>query len=1235
MIQNNNFTYNGLLNILESFASEHIDVRRFIAEDLDQMSEMTSKDEQFPVMFVTPTNNIFDWHINQYEVRIYVYDRLIKDRTNINDIRSKTNQIISDLDVWLRKEAELPIEVTSISTSYPFSSELMTDVTGWYVDVVVDIPSYETCNIPFLNEPVITGYTCDILYSNNYLTCLNVLECDTLTDYIADEIQEAISGITTENTFVTGGTFSQDTLILERNDGEEVIVTGFTYENTVITGFTYDNNNTLTISDSQGSEFEASINQMSGLTINGNLDVDTIDQVDSIDFNTSAVSTSAVGRLKWNNTDGTLDLGLKGGSVTLQLGQEQIIRVVNKTNTNLLESEYKVVRVRTQAEGGAQGQRLAVKLAQADTKAHHSGVLGLVTENINNNQEGFITTFGHVRGINTTGSLQGETWLDGDILWLSEIVPGGLTNIEPSNHPVQMGYVEYAHANNGKLFVKVEEGVTELHELHDVNLSGTTDGQVLTYENGVWINKTPISPSSSLTVGSTQILSGTTGRILFQSGTTLQQSSNLFWDVTNSRLAVGSSNPQARLDVRAQGALSTDLAFRIRNNADTINLLDVRGNGSINTNNNGTNRVVFINSTGLPSSFTERSVVINSNDTGGVGRPFNVLINASDNTGSFVGGRTYINTDSTVATRVWIGNLAIANSGGVYAGDGLVRLGTNISTGTNDVTIGHNMAWPGGGDSTGMWAIGNNLSGIVNDHKNAFVFGINRKDLVIGGGKGNLGVGGFNPTSRAETNTIFQISGTAPVTSIVDGYQQYSADRGGVGGKAAAHFRSEDGTINVIGDLSGFGSSNPQARLDVRAQGNLSTDIALRVRDNTDTVDLMKINLVRSDFYTNSGVFFKTGLYSEIAMMKDGNSAVLLRGRTTSVGTSFELGAYEFQGGYYGRLSLFKNNGSIGVNIAADRASYLPTSLYVGGPLPSVETGTNWIGVKNGISPSGQTDSFQLYSADRGGIDGRASAHFRSEDGTINVIGNLSSFGSSNPQARLDVRAQGALSTDVVFRVRNNADDTNLLDVRGNGTMNFTSVSGPITFTEGTVGGFGQGIVFKRGTNSATFSLDNSSVLNLNTGGMNINSNGGAIVLNGGPSGGAFFQSVDLRGNGNQSVRINSTGQCVFGPSTTWYNGDGGYTYTDRVIVDRQSMAFRNATTIPTTTLDSFKFYSADITAGNAAPHFQTENGRVVKLYQQVEAALVNTANTGDANTDALIEALKTIIINVGLGAAI
>ena len=185
-----------------------------------------------------------------------------------------------------------------------------------------------------------------------------------------------------------------------------------------------------------------------------------------VTFDQTPTGTAGVGVMRWNDTDGTVDLGLKGGNVTLQVGQEQIIRVVNKTATNitLLEANYQAVRLT-----GVQGQRLKVDLAQATTDSLSSETIGLVTETILNNQEGFVTTSGLIRGINTTGSLQSETWADGDILYLSPTVAGRITKVKPAapNHLVIIGYVVHAHITQGTIFVKVDNGY-ELSELHDV-----------------------------------------------------------------------------------------------------------------------------------------------------------------------------------------------------------------------------------------------------------------------------------------------------------------------------------------------------------------------------------------------------------------------------------------------------------------------------------------------------------------------------------------------------------------------------------------------------------------------------------------------------------------------------------------------------------------------------------------------------------------------------------------------
>jgi hypothetical protein len=217
-------------------------------------------------------------------------------------------------------------------------------------------------------------------------------------------------------------------------------------------------------------------------------------QLGNLEFDlTPTNAPTNVGSLSWNDTDGTLNLKLKGGNTTLQIGQETVARIVNKTATNitLLEANYQVVRVT-----GAQGQRPKVDLAQANSDLNSTTTLGLVTETILNNEEGFITTSGQVKQINTTGSLQGETWADGDVLYLSGTVAGRITNIKPIApiHTVIIGFVEYAHAINGKIFVKVDNGY-EIEELHNVSAIAPNNNEVLTYDlaTTLWKPKTVIS----------------------------------------------------------------------------------------------------------------------------------------------------------------------------------------------------------------------------------------------------------------------------------------------------------------------------------------------------------------------------------------------------------------------------------------------------------------------------------------------------------------------------------------------------------------------------------------------------------------------------------------------------------------------------------------------------------------------------------------------------------------------
>jgi hypothetical protein len=266
---------------------------------------------------------------------------------------------------------------------------------------------------------------------------------------------------------VTGGPITESGTFTITNTAPDQVVSLTASGGTVITG-TYPN---FTIYSDESSGYVP----YTGAT--QDLNMGTYGVVgDFTQYNTTNSSIpSAAGVVSWDDTNGTLRLSMKGNTYNLPIGESLVSRVVNKTGATLNRVDYKVVRV-----AAAQGQRLAVELAQGNNDANSKDTLGVVCENISNNQEGFIVNVGQITEINTTGSLQGETWADGDLIYLSPFTAGKMTNIKPTapNHTVILGYVEYAHSQHGKIYIKIDNGY-EIGELHDVYAPNPTNGQGL------------------------------------------------------------------------------------------------------------------------------------------------------------------------------------------------------------------------------------------------------------------------------------------------------------------------------------------------------------------------------------------------------------------------------------------------------------------------------------------------------------------------------------------------------------------------------------------------------------------------------------------------------------------------------------------------------------------------------------------------------------------------------------
>lgn len=212
--------------------------------------------------------------------------------------------------------------------------------------------------------------------------------------------------------------------------------------------------------------------------------------VDYIEFDPTYTSGVTQYQMAWNDTDGTVELGLKGGNVDLAIGQENVILVKNDDTTPLVAGEVVYI-------SGANGVNLLVKRAQANSDATSARTIGVVAEPIPVNSAGFVCTFGAIKNLNT------NAFNDGDILYLSPTIAGGITNVKPSapQHLVLVGFCQKKAGGAGQIFVEIQNGY-ELEELHNVQINSGTlaNNDLLAYNTATstWQNKAIAAVTSAV-----------------------------------------------------------------------------------------------------------------------------------------------------------------------------------------------------------------------------------------------------------------------------------------------------------------------------------------------------------------------------------------------------------------------------------------------------------------------------------------------------------------------------------------------------------------------------------------------------------------------------------------------------------------------------------------------------------------------------------------------------------------
>jgi len=144
---------------LETWLSSHPSNPKVFFEFTEQMPNLATLDEAYPLLFVVPIASDTIQNVNEFDIDVYCVDRYQKDRTNVNYVISDCNQTLNDLVLWL-EEGQDDIEIVSTSTQTPINNDLLDYVGGWVLRLRLQVEKIGLCEIPFKGETPPTPPSC-------------------------------------------------------------------------------------------------------------------------------------------------------------------------------------------------------------------------------------------------------------------------------------------------------------------------------------------------------------------------------------------------------------------------------------------------------------------------------------------------------------------------------------------------------------------------------------------------------------------------------------------------------------------------------------------------------------------------------------------------------------------------------------------------------------------------------------------------------------------------------------------------------------------------------------------------------------------------------------------------------------------------------------------------------------------------------------------------------------------
>lgn len=189
--------------------------------------------------------------------------------------------------------------------------------------------------------------------------------------------------------------------------------------------------------------------------------------VNYVDFNTTTTAPGMLpGRIYYDKSEDSLAYYNNSGQVTLNIGQENILRGANITGATISNGSAVFI-------SSSVGGLLTFALARADVSST-SLVAGVATMDIPNNTTGYVTNLGVVHQLNLSA------YTPGTMLFLSSVTAGGLTSATYAAPAfrTRVGVVASSDSTNGTLNLNLGApaiGFGTANQVRGMNNAATTE----------------------------------------------------------------------------------------------------------------------------------------------------------------------------------------------------------------------------------------------------------------------------------------------------------------------------------------------------------------------------------------------------------------------------------------------------------------------------------------------------------------------------------------------------------------------------------------------------------------------------------------------------------------------------------------------------------------------------------------------------------------------------------------